>query len=188
MYVPRAMYSLLAGDAALVGRGHVHREQDRRGGVDGHRRGDLTQGQVVEQHIHVLDGTDGHAHPADLPGGERRIRVVAHLRGQVEGDRQPRLALLEQVAEALVGLARGREAGVLTHGPQPAAVHRRLDTTRIGVLTGEAEGLVGRQIGRVGGVVDVSDLDIGRGGEALAPLAAALERLGARRVAPTCSI
>ena len=34
----------------------------------------------------------------------RRVGVVAHLRRQVEGDRQAGLALLEQVAEAAVGL------------------------------------------------------------------------------------
>ena len=34
------------------------------------------------------------------PSASRRVRVVAHLGRQVEGDRQPGLALLEEVAEA----------------------------------------------------------------------------------------
>ena len=97
-------------------------------------------GRSVEQGLHVLDRADGHADPADLPGGLRRVRVVAHLGGQVEGDRQAGLALLEQVAEPLVGLGRGREAGVLAHRPEAAAVHRRLDAARERELARAARG------------------------------------------------
>ena len=45
------------------------------------------------------------------PGRERVVRVEAHLRRQVERDREAGLAAVEQVAEALVGVL-GR--------PQPA--------------------------------------------------------------------
>ena len=77
----------------------------------------LAQRQVVEQDLHVIDGADGHADPTDLAGRELGVGVVAHLGGQVEGHRQAGLALVEQVPEALVGLRRGGEAGVLAHGP-----------------------------------------------------------------------
>ena len=61
---------------------------------------------------------DRHADPADLALRLGRVGVVAHLGRQVEGDRQAGLALLEQVAEALVGLLGGREARVLAHRPE----------------------------------------------------------------------
>ena len=38
--------------------------------------------------------------------------------------------MVEQVAEALVGLLGGAEAGELAHRPQPPAVHRRVDAAR----------------------------------------------------------
>ena len=43
---------------------------------------------------------------ADLAAGHRVVGVVAHLGGQVEGHAEPALPLLEQVAEAAVGLGR----------------------------------------------------------------------------------
>ena len=104
------------------------------------------EGQVGQQDLHVVDGADGHADPSDLPGGQRRIRVIAHLRGQVEGDRQAGLPLLEQVAEALVGLGRAGEAGVLAHRPEAAAVHRRLDAAREGELARAARGRRPRRV------------------------------------------
>src|SRR5919201_702757 len=58
------------------------------------------------------------------------VRVEAHQGGHVEGRRQPCLAVIEQVAEALVRLLGGAEAGELPHRPQPAAVHRRVDAPR----------------------------------------------------------
>ena len=79
------------------------------------------------------------------PSASRRVRVVAHLGRQVEGDRQPGLALLEEVAEAAVGLLGGREAGVLAHRPEPAAVHRRLDAAGERVLARAARGRAPRR-------------------------------------------
>src|SRR5690606_4408609 len=64
---------------------------------------------------------------------------AAHLRRQVEGHREPRLPLLEQVVVPLVRLVRGAEARVLAHGPKPPAVHVRLHAPREGRLTGKAE-------------------------------------------------
>jgi hypothetical protein len=51
--------------------------------------------------------------------------IEAELRGQVERDREPGLPLGEEVLEALVGLARRAEAGVLPHRPELPAVHGR---------------------------------------------------------------
>ena len=80
---------------------------------------------------------------ADLAGGQRMVRVVAHLRRQVERDAQAADALREQIAVARVRFRGGAEAGVLPHRPQPAAIHRRLDAARERKLAGEAE-LAGR--------------------------------------------
>ena len=67
------------------------------------------------------------------------IGVEADLGGEVEGDREPRLTLAEQVAEAPVGLGRAPEAGVLPEGPEPPAIHRRLDASGVRVLAREAD-------------------------------------------------
>src|SRR5262249_50288001 len=77
--------------------------------------------------------------PADLADGLGRVGVEAELRRQVERDRQPGLPFGEEVTEALVGLARRAEAGVLPHRPQLAAVHRRVDAAREGELAGAAD-------------------------------------------------
>ena len=47
--------------------------------------------------------------------------------GMSKAVREPGLAVVEQVVEALVGLLGGAEAGELPHRPQAAAVHRRVD-------------------------------------------------------------
>jgi len=70
--------------------------------------------------------------------GHLVVGVVAHLSGQVEGHREAGLSLLEQVAESRVGLGGGAEPRVLPHGPETAAVHRRLDATRERVLARQA--------------------------------------------------
>ena len=125
--VPR---SLSRGDALLLADADVEREQDRRGRVDRHRRRDLAERDAREQRLHVLERVDRDALAADLAERARVVRVVAHQRRHVERRREPRLAVLEQVAEALVRLLRRPEAGELPHRPQPAAVHRRVDAAR----------------------------------------------------------
>ena len=57
------------------------------------------------------------------PTGARVVGVVPELRRQVERDREPGLAALEQVAEARVRLLGRGEARVLADRPRPAAVH-----------------------------------------------------------------
>src|SRR2546421_599413 len=52
---------------------------------------------------------------------------------------EPRLALLEQEAVALVRLGGRAEAGVLSHGPAPRPVHLAVDPARERKRTGLAE-------------------------------------------------
>ena len=133
-----------AGDAA---RGHalalrdrdVEREQDDRGRVDGHRRRHLVERDTVEQRRHVFDRVDRDADPAHFAGGERMVRVVSHLRRQIEGDAQAVDALREQIPITLVRFGRRGEAGVLAHRPQASAIHRRLDAAGERKLAREAD-------------------------------------------------
>ena len=123
----------------LLGDHQVLREDDRGRGVDGHRGGDATQVDAVEEGAHVLDGVDGDPAAADLTERLRRVTVVAHQRGHVEGHRQPGLAVVEEEAVALVGVGGAPEPGELAHRPQLSAVHRLVDAARVRVLTGGTE-------------------------------------------------
>ena len=115
------------GDALPLRDRDVERQQDDRRRVDRHRRRHAIERDAVEQRRHVLDRIDRDADAADFAGGQRMVRVVAHLRRQIEGDAQAADALREQIPVARVGFRRRAEAGVLPHRPQPAAVHGRLD-------------------------------------------------------------
>src|SRR2546423_7783413 len=57
---------------------------------------------------------------------------MAHQGGHVKGGREPRLAVVEQVAKARVGLLAGAVAGELAHRPQAPAVHGWVDAAREG--------------------------------------------------------
>src|SRR5581483_1452871 len=98
---------------------------------------------------------DRDARAADLAGRERVVRVVAQLRRQVEGDAEPRLAALEQVAEARVRLLGRAEAGVLPDRPRPAPVHVRVGPARERELAGQLE------VELAGVVLRVDRLDLG---------------------------
>ena len=74
--------------ALFFGHHQVHRPQDRRRRVDGHRDRRLLQSDSVEEDLHVLQRVDGDAAFADLAFAEGMIAVVAHQRGQVEGHGQ----------------------------------------------------------------------------------------------------
>ena len=117
----------LPAHAPLLGQGEVHRQEDGGRGVDRHRDADLVERDAVEQDGHVLERVDGHADLADLARGQGVVGIEAELGRQVEGDAQAGLALVEEIAIAGVGFPGGAEAGVLAHGPEPAAVHRRVD-------------------------------------------------------------
>jgi hypothetical protein len=131
-------------DALLLPDELVHQQQQGGRRVDRHRRRDLIERDPVEQRLHVLDRVDRDADLADLAVGDLGRAVVAHLRGQVEGHRQARGALLEEVLVAAVRLLGRRHPGVLPHRPQPAAVHRRVDPAGVGVLAGVPE--LGRRV------------------------------------------
>ena len=128
--------SAVARHALLLGDELVEQQQQRRRRVDRHRRRDLVERDAVEQDPHVRERVDRDAGAPDLAERARIVRVVAELRRQVEGDREPRLPAVEQVAVALVRLLGRREAGVLADRPRPAAVHvavraaRERDTRR----------------------------------------------------------
>ena len=130
---------LRARDALLLADARVEGEQDRRGRVDRHRRRDLAERDAGEQRLHVVERVDRDALAADLAERARVVGVVAHQRRHVEGGRETRLAVLEQVAEALVRLLGGAEPGELPHRPELAAVHRRVDAARERIDAGEAE-------------------------------------------------
>src|SRR5436305_1983653 len=62
----------------------------------------------------------------------RMVAVIATMRREIEGDRQPCLAAGERVAEEAVGLLGGREAGILPDGPGPVGVHGGAGAAQIG--------------------------------------------------------
>ncbi len=127
------------GHPLLLGHDQVLREDDRRRRVDGHRRGHAAEVDAVEQGAHVLDGVDGDAAAADLAERLRRVAVMAHQRGHVEGHREAGLAVVEEEAIALVGVRGAAEAGELAHRPELAPVHRLVDAARVRVLAGDTE-------------------------------------------------
>ena len=137
--VLRGAADLSQVSALPLGHRHVEREQDRCRGVDRHRRRHLLERNAVEQRLHVAQRADRDAYLADFALRQRVVRVVADLGRQVERYRQAGLALPQQILIALVRLFRRTEAGVLAHRPEPAAIHRRLDASRIGVAAGKAE-------------------------------------------------
>ena len=126
----RARQPLRRRSPWLLRRDDVERQHHRRRRVDRHRRRHLAQSDAAEQRLHVVERVDRHALAADLAQRARVVRVVAHQRRHVERRRESRLAVVEQVAEALVRLLRGAEAGELAHRPEPPAIHRRVDAAR----------------------------------------------------------
>ncbi len=111
-------------DALFFGDGQIHGPQDRGGRIDGHRGGNASERNLVEERFHVREGTDGHAALADFAFGQRMVGVIAHQRRKIERDGKARLPLREQITESLVGILRRTEAGELAHGPEAAPVHR----------------------------------------------------------------
>ena len=177
MKFPRAMYSfstsfwvvpreLCGRHALLLADELVQEQQHRRGGVDRHRGRDLGQRDAVEHPPHVVDRVDGHAGAAHLARAQRVVRVAAELGGEVEGHREARRPVLDQVAEALVRLRRGGVARVLAHRPRAAAVHVGVDAAGERVVARLAEALLEVRL-HVVVAVEVLDLDAGVGEAAL---------------------
>ena len=82
------------------------------------------------------------------PAASAVVRVVAHLRGQIEGDAEAADALRQEVAIPGVRFGGRAKAGVLAHRPQPAAIHRRLDAARVGKHARQARRRVRQGRGR----------------------------------------
>src|SRR5215211_5840245 len=87
------------------------------------------------------------------------VGVTPHLRGQVEGHGESRLAVVYEVLEASVRLACRSETRVLAHAPWPAAIHARVGTTGVGVLSRIAEPLGVVEAFEVLWLVEGLDLD-----------------------------
>ena len=117
-------------EALLLADADVEREEHRGRRVDRHGRRDLAERDPGEERLHVGERVDRHPFATDLAERARVVGVVAHQRRHVEGRREARLPVLEEVAEALVRLLGGAEAGELAHRPELPAVHRRVDTAR----------------------------------------------------------
>jgi biotin carboxyl carrier protein len=100
------------GDPLAFRRRHVEGEEDRGGRVDRHRGAHLAQRDPREEGLHVDERGDRDPDPSDLPLGLGGVGVVAHLGRQVEGDREPGLALLEQVDAYRGIIVRTREGRV----------------------------------------------------------------------------
>ena len=160
----------LPGHALLVGNGEVHGERHRRCAVDRHRRRDLAERNVGEEALEVVERGDRDALLAHLAARARMVGVVAHERGHVEGGRESRLPLREQVFEARVRVLGTPEPGEHAHGPQAAAIHRRVDAAREGVRTGLPEALVVGAARDVVRCVEGLERDAGQRLEAHVPL------------------
>ena len=70
------------------------------------------------------------------PCASAMIGVHADLRGQIERDGKPGLALFEQIAIAAIRFGGAAEAGILPHGPEAAAIHGGIDAARERKLSG----------------------------------------------------
>ena len=122
---------VLAIEAALLGGGHEQRQRDGRRARDGHRDRHGVEVDAVVEPPEVVGGGGGDALAADLAGRHGVVGVVAHQRRHVERRRQPRLALGQQVAEALVRILGRAEAREHAHRPQPRPVHLRVQAARV---------------------------------------------------------
>ena len=63
----------------------IEREDGQHGAVHSHGDGHLAQVNLVEQNLHVEDAVDGHTGLTDVTHHTLVVRVVAAVRGQVEG-------------------------------------------------------------------------------------------------------
>ena len=91
--------------------------------------------------------------------GASVVGVVPHLGREVEGARQAGLPRSEKEFESLIRRFGRAEAGVLTHRPQAAAVHRRMHTTGVWEFAGFSERVVVREVPEIVRAVHGLDLD-----------------------------
>ncbi len=123
----------------LFGHGDIHGQEDGRRCIDGHRSGDPVQGNTVKDGLHVRQGVDGYTNFSHLSRAQGMIGIVADLGWKVEGHAETRLAMIQEISVALVGLLRSGKAGVLPHGPEPAPIHGRLYSPCKGIFTRKAQ-------------------------------------------------
>ena len=133
----------LGRDALSLGRGDIEAEEDDGRTVDRHRDRDLVQRNADEKTFHIVERRDRDATDPHFSQRTRVVGVVAHERGEVEGDRQAGLAVRQQVLVALVGFLRRGKARELAHRPKTGPVHRGVWTPCERKLTGEAEIVLG---------------------------------------------
>ena len=67
------------------------------------------------------------------------VGIVAHQRGQIEGDGKPAAAVFQQIFITLVGFLRRGEARELPHGEKLAAISGGVNAARVGRLAGIAK-------------------------------------------------
>src|SRR6202044_2613134 len=111
----------------------------RSSGIDGHRGGNIFQRDAVEQRLHVFQRINGHADFSDFAEGQSVVGVHADLGGEVEGDRESFHTLSQQIPVTLVRFRGAAEPGVLTGGPQAAAIHGGIYAAGKREFAGEAE-------------------------------------------------
>src|SRR3990172_11367828 len=104
------------------------------------------QGQPGQQDLHVREGADRDAARPELALGLRVVRVIAVQGGHVVGDRESGLACRQELAEPLVRVLGGAEAGEHPHGPQPRAVAGRVDAAGERCLARESDVASGIEI------------------------------------------
>src|SRR5271165_6109594 len=103
---------------------------------------------------------------ADLAFAERMVAVVAHQRGQIEGDRESMAAVLQQIFIPLVGFLGRGEARELAHGPHLAAIARGMNAARKRRLARIVQILFVRPVGgKIGGRIQAANRQAGDGGE-----------------------
>jgi hypothetical protein len=67
------------------------------------------------------------------------IGIVPDLRGKIESNAQSGLALFEEIFIPLIGFLCGGKSCILTHRPETAPVHGRLDPPGKRVFSGESQ-------------------------------------------------
>ena len=123
----------------LQGSDDVEGQDRQHGAVHGHGDGHFVQRNLVEQHLHVLDGADAHASLTHVAHDAFVVGVVATVGGQVEGYGQTLLTSSDVTAVEGIRFLSGGETGVLTDGPGTHHVHRRVRSTEEG---GDASSVV----------------------------------------------
>ena len=128
---------LVRRHALLFRRDDVAGQHRQHRAVHRHRHRDLVERDAVEQDLHVLDAVDRHACLAHVADDARVVRVVAAVRGEVEGHRDALAAGGERLAVERVGFLGGRETRVLADRPRTAHVHRGLRAAHEGLDAGQ---------------------------------------------------